>query len=146
MCEKRLTFIQSWNASYIFLDNLWNYDPKKFAGNGVGLGAFLWFACREFDLDYDWKRSFSSTIRKDWDPRDTVNSEQVFSIVVELIGRNSKKYGFDLEEVMRTLSLMKNHSEDCQTEKKLWEKAILFSFEGKERDWNHPYCFSDWCE
>jgi hypothetical protein len=144
MVEKQLTLIQSWRATYLFLKSLWKYSPKKFSGNGFGLGAYLEFTFRDFYFDCEWRRSYSSVFKRDWDLQALLFPEQLLLLVDELVERNAKKFQFDLAEVTRTLSLITNHSRNCEIEKELWRIAIVSATEEKSFDLYERYYFSDW--
>jgi hypothetical protein len=116
MTQKILTDEKCWNGIYIFLMKLWGLDPQKYAGHGVGLGAFLDFWRCHWRDDYEWRRTWLSVFKCPWS-NETISSNNAAQLALALLIRYQNKYSFDLSASQKLLREM--HSPSYSHEKEL---------------------------
>jgi hypothetical protein len=134
MNEISLTPEQAWNATYIFLRDIWNQKEDKIEKSR--LESFLSFASCRFEEDYDWRRSFFKMMGKTFSLEEKILPNQAFLILTEVVSKYQKKYGFLLASTLDLLQSMHKFSESRLAEKDLWQKALEKGLAG--RKWGLP--------
>ena len=118
---------ESWQATYIFLQDIWEKYGKNFEDQEVGLRAFLVFFNGRFEKDYTWRREYVNFMGKQFLSKDKVFPDQIFSIMIRVLSRHQNKYGFEMADVLRLFRSMQempaNHKEEWQLWRNAWERA-----------------------
>jgi hypothetical protein len=139
----KLTNQQTWNAIYLFLRKLWNLDPQKYAGHGIGLGAILSFCCSHWEDDYEWRRICLLAFKKPW-PSEDISPNDTLRLAQSLIVRYQNKYGFDLSVTYRLLQEMASAPSLHKNELLAWQESLQEAGKGIERKSLKNYHFLDW--
>lgn len=145
MSEITLSQVQSRTALYIFFRSLWDKDAKHFAGNGIGLGAFLEFINLSFEFDLEWKRAYSEAFNAPWNKDSFFQAPELFKIALALLKRYREKYKFDIQAVEKIVCEIQSNSPSHDIEKSLWTEAQLQTLRGEEFRRLEKYYFFDWC-
>jgi hypothetical protein len=130
----------------MFFRALWDLAPKKYAADGIGLGAYLNFMNSSFVSDCEWRRAYSTTFKGPWKSEELMSPDRVLQMALTVATRYDEKYKFDLSSVKHVLQAIQEGHYQYEKEKRLLMNCLEQALEGKEWDWIEEYYFFDWCD
>lgn len=142
MADRMLTDEKCRKSIKSFLNKLWKHDPKKYAANGFGLGAFLDYWPYRWEDDLDWKRTWISVFKRPWTNED-ISAKNILPLTSAILLHHQNKYGFDLSVTQKMVQELAEDPTLHDIELQLLQEALLEEDKsGLPVFWS--YRFSDW--